>query len=304
MADATVLRGPYYFYGGTYAHSALLIGEVDMQGREGLVNDRVTSKLNVRSQPSVMSPVVFQLVTGTVFTVLEEVLGGPYDRGRTDWCRIEHNRRQGFAASYYIDINNQPRPLNRWEQALPNVPTTGASAATAAQDGLPPGIQASHTMAETDLPRVMAIADRFCTAAAKLGLPAAVLAAIASRESRCGNVLIGGWGDNQRAFGIMQVDVRFRQPAGLNDPASLEHIEQAAGILVKYLTDVQNMHFRWEDPFILKGAAVAYNSGPANVQTREGMDIGTTGNDYGSDVMARAQYYAHHPQLSVFRADS
>jgi uncharacterized protein YraI len=271
---------------------------------EGQVNDLVTSKLNVRSQPSVSSPVVFELIPGMVFKVLEEVVGDLYDWGRSDWCRIEHNGLQGFAAAYYIDISNEPNPLNRWDQALPDVPTTGASEVTAAQDSLSPGIQASHSMAETDLTRVKAIADRFCTAAAKLSVPAAVLAAIASRESRCGNVLIGGWGDNHRAFGIMQVDMRYHQPVGLDDPASLEHIEQAAGIFVKYLAEVQNMHSNWEDPFILKGAAVAYNSGPGNVQTKEGMDIGTTGNDYGSDVMARAQFYASHSQLSVFRADS
>ncbi|MGO9314536.1 MAG: peptidoglycan DD-metalloendopeptidase family protein [Syntrophobacteraceae bacterium] len=273
-------------------------------GVEGLVNHRLTSKLQVRSQASVSSPVIVELAPMTVFKVLEEVSGEPYDWGRTDWCKIEYNGQQGFAAAYYVDVNNEPTPFSHWDQALLIVLTTGASSVTAKQDGLAPGVQASRSMAETDLPRVKAIADRFCTASAKCGVPAAVLAAIASRESRCGKSLKSGWGDSENAFGIMQVDKRAHQPEGLHDPASLEHIEQAAGIFAKNLGDIQNEHPDWEDPFILKGAAVAYNAGPSTVKTKDGMDIGTTGNDYGSDVMARAQYYASHSELGIFRGSS
>ena len=34
----------------------------------------------------------------------------------------------------------------------------------------------------------------------------------------------------------------------------------------------------------------AYNFGVGNVQSWGGLDIGSTGNDYSNDVMARAQY--------------
>ena len=34
-----------------------------------------------------------------------------------------------------------------------------------------------------------------------------------------------------------------------------------------------------------------YNAGCGNVQTYSGMDIGTTGNDYSSDVVSRANFY-------------
>ncbi len=270
---------------------------------EGRVNHRVTTVLNVRSQASTSSTIEFTLSPGNVFKVLEQVSGDTYEFGRTDWLKVEYNGQQGFAAAYYVNINEESKPVTRWERALPDVPTTGASAQTAGQDNLLPGIQASRQMAETDLSRVKAIADTFCTAASKFGVPAAVLAAIASRESRCGNVLLNGWGDNGNAFGVMQVDKRYHQPEGLTEPTSLEHIEQATGILASYLEEVEKKHPDWEDPFILKGAAVAYNSGVSNVRTKTGMDIGTTGNDYGSDVMARAQYYANHSQLSVFRAE-
>jgi peptidoglycan hydrolase-like protein with peptidoglycan-binding domain len=37
-----------------------------------------------------------------------------------------------------------------------------------------------------------------------------------------------------------------------------------------------------------------YNSGPGNVRTQAGMDVGTTGGDYSNDVWARAQALAPH----------
>jgi hypothetical protein len=268
----------------------------------GRVNQRVTSKLRVRKEPSVSAdPPIIELTPGTVFKVLEELHGGEYDFGRTDWCKIEYEGKQGYVAAYYLEIQSEPKPLNRWDRALPLVPTNGASAATARQDHLPEGVQSSRNMAQADLGRIKALADRFCTAASKFGVPAAVLAAIASRESRCGAVLDDGWGDHGNGFGIMQVDKRYHDLEDTSDPASPNHIEQATGIFVQCLKDVQKKHPDWEDPYILKGAAAAYNAGVKTVQTKEGMDIGTTGNDYGSDVMARSQFYASHSDLSVFR---
>jgi hypothetical protein len=274
----------------------------------GRVNHRVSSALNVRQKPTTASEVVFTLSPDATFKVLEEVEGQVYSGGRTDWCKLEYNGKTGFAVSALVAINLQPRPLTAWDKALPKVPTGGASAKTASQDNLPPGVQSSQRMAEVDIERVEAIADKFCTAAARFGVPAAVLAALASRESRCGKVLQNGWGVNSdgvtHAFGIMQVDKNSWEPEGLPDPFSQEHIEQATGIFAQYLDEVKQKHPNWEDQFILKGAAVAYNAGVQTVQTIEGMDIGTTGDDYGSDVMARAQYYANHARLSMFRADS
>ena len=66
---------------------------------------------------------------------------------------------------------------------------------------------------------------------------------------------------------------------------------QCAEILTQYLADVEAKHPDWPDKYILKGALVAYNSGVKNVQSIEGMDRGTTGNDYGADTAARAQYW-------------
>jgi peptidoglycan hydrolase-like protein with peptidoglycan-binding domain len=109
------------------------------------------------------------------------------------------------------------------------------------------------------------------------------------------------WGDHNQAFGVMQIDKRAHELEGLPDPKSVAHIEQAAGILCANLERIAEIHENWEPPFILKGAVVANNSGINNVRTKDKMDEGITGDDYGSDVIARAQYYIQHEELSVFR---
>ena len=274
----------------------------------GRVNSRVTTSLNVRNAASTTAPVVFTVSPGDTFKILEELTGQPYEGGRTDWSKIEDSGKVGFAAGFFIDVNEESRPKNRWDGALPNVPTNGASAVTAKQDGLPAGIASSQKMAQTDLNRVKDTADVLSTAANKFGVPAALIAALASRESRCGKVLTPqGLGDKDNAFGILQVDKRFHTPEGTVDsagkptPKSLEHIEQATGIFVEYLDQVEKAHPDWEDEFLLKGAVVAYNAGVSTVQTKNGMDIGTTGDDYGSDVIARAKFYLNHADLPMFR---
>lgn len=188
----------------------------------------------------------------------------------------------------------------RWTQALIDCPTTGCFEITARQDGVQPGVEGSRRMAETDLGRAVKILDRFKAVAQDIGLPAALLAAIASRESRCGAALdANGYGDNGNAYGIMQIDGRYHIIDSRDGPNGLEHILQASKILA---TNLEGLRFRrlkvdWPDWALLKGAVAAYNSGILNVQTIEHMDIGTTGNDYGSDVIARAQHYLYHPEF-------
>jgi len=171
---------------------------------------------------------------------------------------------------------------------------TGASARTAAQDNLGVvGVAASEALAATDYDRVNQYRDVFEEIAARHDVPPALLAAIASRESRGGAVLdANGRGDRGNAFGIMQVDQRFHTIQGEPDPASEAHIEQAAEILADFLTGVERNHPDWAPERQLQGAVTAYNSGLGNVQTLAGMDNGTTGNDYSNDTWARARYYA------------
>ncbi|MEL6222442.1 MAG: transglycosylase SLT domain-containing protein [Cyanobacteria bacterium J06627_8] len=181
-----------------------------------------------------------------------------------------------------------------WDDVLSDVPTTGASALTSQQDGLAfNGLLASNQMARQDLPQVKALIGRFCRAAAKYEVPAPLLAAIASRESRCGKLLDEhGLGDHGNAFGIMQIDKRHHTPSGLGgDPASQAHLDQSAEILVDNIKILRSRLSDWEEPYLLKAAVAAYNFGPRNVHTRDGIDRGTTGDDYSSDVIARAKFY-------------
>jgi len=106
---------------------------------------------------------------------------------------------------------------------------TGASAETARQDRLPPGVASSHKMARTDLPKMKKYADEFAAAGKKYGLPPALLAAIASRESRGGSALDSrGFGDHGNGFGLMQVDKNAHSNLR-GGPFSQAHIDQAAG---------------------------------------------------------------------------
>jgi hypothetical protein len=169
----------------------------------------------------------------------------------------------------------------------------GASAKTAAQDHLSPGPDASRAMAKTDLGRITVLKDRFNAAAAQTGLPPALLAAIASRESRCGNVLANdGTGDGGHAFGIMQVDLRFHTIAGQPDPKSQAHINQASGILKDGLTAMINKFPTAAPARQLQAAVAAYNCGPNGVTSPDTADATTTGHDYSNDVWERARFYA------------
>ncbi|WP_224241805.1 lysozyme [Hyalangium gracile] len=170
---------------------------------------------------------------------------------------------------------------------------TGASVATARQDGLCAGICASHKLARTDLPRLLQHQSAFEAAALKHGLPPALLAAIASRESRAGAQLDGnGLGGGGECFGLMQLDSRYHRPRG--GAYSAEHIDQAAQVLGQLLQVVRARHPGWPAEQQLRGALVAYDSGVSNVRTIKDMDRGTTGEDYSNDVWARAQALAAH----------
>ncbi|KAL7863673.1 hypothetical protein SRHO_G00126570 [Serrasalmus rhombeus] len=170
------------------------------------------------------------------------------------------------------------------------IDTTGASEATARQDKLTvKGLQASYKLAEHDLKRM----DQYKSIIIKVGnakqMDPAVIAAIISRESRAGAALVDGWGDHGNGFGLMQVDKRHHIPRGAWN--SEEHVTQGTEILIDSIKAIQRKFPNWPKEHQFKGGISAYNAGVRNVRTYERMDIGTTGNDYSSDVVARAQWY-------------
>ncbi|WKJ88748.1 transglycosylase SLT domain-containing protein [Methylomonas montana] len=137
------------------------------------------------------------------------------------------------------------------------------------------------------------IADSFLQAADEFNLPPALLIGIASRESRVGWLLDDtGWGDLGRAFGIMQIDHRSHTVLGRPDPRSQQHINQAAEIIHDNLAKIRRNHTSWPEARQLQGAVAAYNFGANNVCTLDGIDKGSTHDDYSNDVWARALYFA------------
>lgn len=173
--------------------------------------------------------------------------------------------------------------------------SAGASDKTARQDGLPQrgitGVRASETMAQTDRHRVMQHKEKFEVAARRFGLPPALLAALASRESRGGAALDQrGEGDHGHGFGLMQVD--NRNPFNVvrdGGPFGQPHINQATGILHDKLTTARGLFPALSPAQHLQVAVSRYNGGrglpPPN------SDSGTTGGDYMHDVWARARFY-------------
>ena len=287
-------------------------------GAPGFVS-RLETGLNVRDAPDRNARVVELLPLGHPVKVLRQVVGGDYGSGRNDWLQVEFHspsnqtENAGYAAAFFIDVG-EPQAhdvvgsdrdnLNPWEQVLVSTEWGGCSDATSwAQMNLHGGgAEASKKIAALDVDAVKAMAGVFHDVAAKFGLPAALLAGIASRESHVGRSLQGGWGDRGNGFGVMQVDRNAHRIQG-QDPRGIEHVTQAAGIFAKNLEIMteSDRYAGWGDRYLLLGATAAYNFGIGNVRTKEKIDIGTTGGDYGSDTLARAKYFYLHPDLHELR---
>ncbi|XP_023119460.2 lysozyme g-like [Amphiprion ocellaris] len=174
------------------------------------------------------------------------------------------------------------------------VETTGASWETAQQDRLGySGVRASHTMAEMDAGRMEKYRSKINAVGREKGVEPALIAAIISRESRAGNMLVNGRGDHGKAWGLMQVD---DDPEGGNhevegDWDSKEHLCQATGILIGFINRIRDKFPGWTSEQQLKGGLAAYNMGDGNVHSYQNVDERTTGKDYSNDVVARAQWY-------------
>lgn len=269
---------------------------IDIQTQLGRVNSNITSQLNLRETPFISGEVLAGLLPGTTFRILERETGGDYDIGggttRNDWFEVQYNDINGFVAGFFVDIVASDENPNA---ILFTYTPTGASDTTANQDNLPAqgirGVQASIKMAETDEGRILPLKERFISSAQMYDLPPALLAAIASRESRGGNVLDrNGFGDGGNAFGIMQVDRRFHRVETSGGPSGQEHIDQAASILREKLLGVEMQLDNLSESSQLQTAVSRYNGGRGLPAPRS--DVGTTGSDYMNDVWARARYYA------------
>ncbi|KAI1884976.1 hypothetical protein AGOR_G00215440 [Albula goreensis] len=170
------------------------------------------------------------------------------------------------------------------------IQTSGASNETGRQDGDNiRGKHASERLAATDLDRMNKYKSLIIRVARNNGMDPAVICGIISRESRAGAALKDGLGDHGNAFGLMQIDKRYHRPEGAWD--SEQHLNQATGILIDFIKNIQNKFPSWSKEQQFKGGIAAYNMGPGSVHSYEEVDINTTGKDYSNDVVARAQWY-------------
>jgi len=142
-----------------------------------------------------------------------------------------------------------------------------------------------------DFAQISSLKDKFDNAAKRYGIPVEILAGIASRESRVGKHLNpAGYDEEKKAYGIMQVDERYHKRRG-KKPDSQEHIDQSAEILAKNKKEIDKKFPKWSEEQRMQAAVAAYNFGVGNVKSWKGLDKGTTGDNYSSDVMERAKAY-------------
>lgn len=195
-----------------------------------------------------------------------------------------------------VAVTAAPAPGADPNAILSQFTSKGASDGTARQDKLPQqgihGVAASEAMAKFDRNRVIQHKENFIAAGRLFGLPPALLAAIASRESRGGGQLDkNGFGDGGHGFGLMQVDItKNAHVEREGGPAGQPHINQATQILHDKLVAVRNKFTSLTPVEQLQTAVSRYNGGhglPA-----PDSDNGTTGGDYMNDVWARARFYA------------
>nr|AOX15709.1 lysozyme [Haliotis diversicolor] len=170
----------------------------------------------------------------------------------------------------------------------------GASAKTASQDNLKvSGVAASQALVDADIAELDKLKDIFVRVGESLNIHPALIGAIASRESRAGTLIksTNGYGDGGNGYGIMQCDIHTSGVEWKKHAWNSEgHIRQATeDVLIPKIRGVQNKHPAWTKEQQLQGGIAAYNFGVKNVQTVAGTDVGTTGDDYSNDVIARAQ---------------
>ena len=126
----------------------------------------------------------------------------------------------------------------------------------------------------------------------RLDLPPALLLAIASRETGCRDIV----GDGGHGRGAFQIDDRFHHDwlathgaDGVGEVPPLRAAARLAALLMSQGLALARTHDLAGDNAV-KFAASSYNAGPGGALAglrRGDSDLGTTGHDYGADVVAR-----------------
>ncbi|XP_059164334.1 glycine, glutamate and proline-rich protein-like [Physella acuta] len=156
------------------------------------------------------------------------------------------------------------------------------------------GVTASHLTVSQHLPALQRLRRCYDAVASSNNLQTSLIAALASRESSGGITITrtNGYGDRGRAYGIIQCDLRTSGlPCTRYRWDSCEHMQMMVRqLLVPYIQSVRRKFPSWPLERALQGGVAAFNFGVSNVQSWNGLDDGSTGNDYSNDVIARAQW--------------
>lgn len=193
----------------------------------------------------------------------------------------------------------------------------------------PGGVSASESAAKSHS-RQMPTNDlkaKFERLGEQYGVPPALIAGIASRESNMGAALrdglqkdVGkrsiwyGWGDfgqrngetgnSYHGFGIIQVD-RKTAPLGINskleasfgktqlDPYSEEHVGWGVQSFLKKLEEIRKSRPDLAEAEQIATAVSKYNGGIKGGVYPDN-DRGTSGHDYANDTLVRARWYAQN----------
>ena len=187
------------------------------------------------------------------------------------------------------------------------------------------GVKASEAAAKehSENMRKFGLKAKFERLGEKYGVPPALIAAIASRESGMGgafkdgmngpNSIFYGWGDwrkdwrkvEYRGFGLIQIDkysapfeyMRKELQAAYGqqqlDPFDEKYIEWGVKCFLQKYAEAQNKDLSEANQFAT--AVSRYNGGYRDKRVvYPENDRKTTGHDYGNDVLARARWYAEH----------
>lgn len=134
--------------------------------------------------------------------------------------------------------------------------------------------------------RIRALWPTFTAAGAASGLPPALLAAVASRETRVQNIV----GDGGHGHGLMQIDDRYHaiaQTPAVMDPG--QNVTYGAKLLAGNLATAKANGL--SESAALRAAVAGYNAGASRCVSaaKRGADPDayTTGNDYSADVLGR-----------------
>ncbi|XP_072807436.1 lysozyme g-like protein 2 isoform X2 [Vicugna pacos] len=149
------------------------------------------------------------------------------------------------------------------------------------------GIPGSEMFADMDLRALKPYRTLIKEVGLRHCVDPALIAAIISRVSHGGTVLLDGWDHTGNKFGLMQLDKNIHQPAGTWD--SKEHLLQAVGILTDRIKAIQKKFPSWSEAQHLKGGLSAFKSGAEAVATLKDIDT-----DFVNDTMARAKFFKRH----------